>query len=45
MICGLPAFWIGVATAVGIPLVMAGAFFLFVLFADVFGPGPPPGPP
>ena len=45
MICGFPPFWMGVATAVVVPILAAGAFFLFVLFADVFGPCPPPGPP
>jgi hypothetical protein len=36
---------LGVAATIVVPVLGAGAFFLFVLFADVFGPGPPPGPP
>jgi hypothetical protein len=43
MICGIPSFWIGVATAVGIPLVAGGLFFWLLVFSEVFGPGPPPG--
>jgi len=45
MLCGVPSFWIGVASSVLVALVPAGALFWFILLSDLFGPGPPPGPP